>query len=192
MGGALTTVPRERVVAVAATSVAAVAMLILGWGCAADDAVHRLHEAQRFAGVFGGLGAGVTEEALAFQILLRDPRSPRFFTILAADARSTPAGRLYGLCGLYHVNRLDFTSRRESLKGATDVVHVSLGCLGFDRTLREILSDPQGSFERECGYLKMSPTLLAQTAVFTLADRLTKALQSDDRLGRYAPLVGRR
>jgi hypothetical protein len=104
-----------------------------------------LVEARRFTGTRVGF-AGVTPlEVEAFRILHRDPGAREAF--LALGTRGTPAGRVWGLCGLWYWDEDQFDRQLASLlrdHGDTEI-ETMRGCVVSKRRIREILRAPAGA-----------------------------------------------
>jgi hypothetical protein len=78
----------------------------------------------------GGIGYGLTtpNQCYALKTLLAQPDAPAAFESLLR--RGGPAGQLYGLCGLYLVDRTRFDMRVKPYLTRATVVGYLNGCVG--------------------------------------------------------------
>ncbi len=83
----------------------------------------------------GGL-TGLSDDALHLQWLLRVPGAEGRFSELVA--KGSPAGKIFGACGLQAIGSDRFEAARTQLAKDDSEVLVILGCLGSSKPIREV------------------------------------------------------
>ena len=102
----------------------------LGLTAAGRLALVALTASKQFGGVAVGVAGMPTTSVQAFRTVLREVRAGAAFRYALQEGRA--AGRVYGLCGLYLVDRASYHRELPRLKESDDLVEVSRG--GSDPT----------------------------------------------------------
>jgi hypothetical protein len=107
---------------------------------AARAAFVTLRTAATFDDTRIGLGGELSPNVAAFRALLADKAGAAGFRALVAGA--TPAGRLYGVSGLYFADPDAFDAAVAEVSGAGGDVATRHGCLGSRERVAEVLRSP--------------------------------------------------
>jgi hypothetical protein len=158
-----------------AVGIIVLACVVVTWVVRANRAYARIANAGSFDTLLVGAPPTVSAHSLDFQVLLRDPRGAIWFRSLANGA--TPAGQIYGLCGLYFRDRAVFQRVRRSYEKRRDPVRLLVGCIESEQAFGSVASSSSLPFELMCERLKISPWRWAQVSIGTMdgyaLDRLT-------------------
>jgi hypothetical protein len=100
-------------------------------------AVHTLVNADSFSTGPIGLGQSRAAEVDAFAVVLTQTDARQTFEDLIRGA--TPEGKLYGLCGLWLVDRTAYEVALPSLSGMQDVADRIVGCQHFHVPVSEVV-----------------------------------------------------
>lgn len=112
-------------------------------------AVSYLMQTDRFYSASVGIVGATPPQVLAWQIVFRDQNAPKLFAMLAGDANTT-AVRLYGLAGLYLVDKGQYRALAAQLSRRGGVVSAVEGCMVFDRPVVDILAEmDRGNWSRD-------------------------------------------
>jgi hypothetical protein len=129
---------------------------VTAWSVRARLAYARIARAHDWESLHVGVPPTVSPNALDLHVLLNHPRGKRWFTGLLSEG--SIAGQLYGLCGLYLREPEAFRALKRAYRDRTDSVHHLAGCFGGGQeTMRSVLYPREGSFERACEALRMTP-----------------------------------
>ncbi|MCC6545523.1 hypothetical protein IT570_00015 [Candidatus Sumerlaeota bacterium] len=91
-------------------------------------ALAQLKQASMFADPYVGIAGSPSKEVIAFVTVLNDPAAPGAFRDLYANATGIE-GKLYGLCGLWHVDPAAFKRGVEELRGSDLMAQTMSGCI---------------------------------------------------------------
>lgn len=112
-------------------------------------AVKYLMHTDRFYAASVGYAGLTPPQVLAWQVVLHDPHAVQIFKTLSGDL-STNAGRLYGLAGLYVVDRDEYRVMATELRRWGGIVSTMQGCIVSDRSAADIIAEmDQGEWSRE-------------------------------------------
>jgi hypothetical protein len=131
------------------------AVVLIASAVWARFAYRRLFGATEFSSLFVGQPPVVSPQALDFNIIIRLPGGARRYRSLVSDA--SPAGQLYGLCGLYLDDRKAFQEMKPRYSHRAEAVNQTIGCLSVKGPLRSVVfADGQAIFEDSCVSLKLT------------------------------------
>jgi hypothetical protein len=118
-------------------------------------AYRSVKNAQEFSTLFVGQPPTVSAEALEFNVVAHLPWSAGLFRRLVLDG--SPAGQLYGLCGLSLSDKHDFGVVKQRYADRREVVHQTVGCISVKASLGSVVY-PEGEtpFEDSCRLLELS------------------------------------
>ena len=101
---------------------------------------YTLFHAETFSTGPVGLGQGRSAEVKAFAVLLSRSDAPQTFQDFVRDA--TPVGKLYGLCGLYLVDKAAYDAALPDLAASQDVVRYQRSCEVFQVPVSTLIRKP--------------------------------------------------
>jgi hypothetical protein len=104
-----------------------------------EEAQRLLLRTDCFAGPLVGYGGEVSRQVRAFGRLLAEPDAPAAFRDLVQ--RGQIAGQLYGLCGLYLLDREQFRQVVEPYRNNSQDVLCFFGCLMYRNSIQSIVVD---------------------------------------------------
>ena len=121
-----------------------------GWGSAVarndDAALRTVHRQGRFSnGVGKGSPPGPSAIQRAFTSLVRHRKKGDF---LALTSSEESAERLYGLCGLKHLNAPEYADVQHRLADDRGAASGSVGCIEVDDTVGGMLAHEYGKSGR--------------------------------------------
>jgi hypothetical protein len=141
--------------ALIATICAIVALLLVGGEVLARFACRRISRADEFSSLFVGQPPIVTPQALDLNLITSLPGGARRSRSLVSDA--SPAGQLYGLCGLYFVDRNAFENAKQAFSHRAESVDQLVGCVAIKGSLHAVVfPDGRAFFEDSCLSLKLT------------------------------------
>jgi len=106
-------------------------------GPAARDAFDILHAADVFEDAHVGYDGHLSRGVAAFRVVLADPSASVGFHALVADA--LPAGRLYGVAGLYFADPPAFDAALAQLTKTGGNVRRQQGCEGDEEAIATVI-----------------------------------------------------
>ena len=121
------------------------------WTISSD--FERLAHSEAFVGGIVGMADGPSPQLLAFNRLLKAPDAGPTFRRMVKDG--SPAGRLYGLCGLRLSDRSGFIELLPRVRGSREVVKFADACEPAAAFLGEIAPDRDPNASRFCDALRM-------------------------------------
>jgi hypothetical protein len=101
------------------------------------SALIRLANATTFTSSEVFLGGNLSPHARDFRALLDEGSAVAAFSELAHSAQ--PEAALYGLAGLYLLDRSQYRDRAQALRASTVTVSTLVGCIGGNRTLASVI-----------------------------------------------------
>jgi hypothetical protein len=132
-----------------------------------SDAFAILLNSNEFAEECVGYAGSRSLQVEAWQVLLHQPDAAAVFDDLTR--RGTPAGQLYGLCGLWLADRSRYAESEKPVLASTASVYVHWGCTGAKRSLKDLVrSSSPNVIEPKPGETRVQ---LFQRMIDTKADR---------------------
>jgi hypothetical protein len=140
---------------VTAVGVAIIAAALVMSELLAKSAYRRLSRATEFSSLFVGQPPTASPQALDLNLLIGLPGGTRRHRALVDDG--SPAGQLYGLCGLYFLDRKAFEEIKPRYGERSDIVSQTIGCVSVKGSLRSVVfSGGPSSFEESCVSLRLT------------------------------------
>ncbi|KAA3635903.1 MAG: hypothetical protein DWP97_03885 [Calditrichaeota bacterium] len=102
-----------------------------------QDAFEVLFNSAQFASIAVGIAGSPPQQVAAFQTILASEYAEYLFQKLQADAKIE--GQMYGLCGLYLVNKAYFDSVVSDYYNSNAEVSTFIGCILSSHPVNEII-----------------------------------------------------
>jgi hypothetical protein len=104
-----------------------------------NDAIALLRCTEFFTSDAVGYAAVVPGQVHAFNVILKEPDAKQVFATLQREA--SPEGQLFGMCGLYVIDRETFDKLLPEYRKRHGTVQTMIGCIVSDDPVRVVIQD---------------------------------------------------